>query len=330
MHGEKAQFEVLSHECARILQRQGWRAADLHVHTLCSPDVIAAPPLHPAALYDQALNMGMDFVTFTDHDTMDAYDILGWEKERLVTGVEIRIKDMRQVGHTIHINVYNLDHRQFQEIEEIAGQGDLGDLLAFLRRCDLPFIYNHPLWFEPKEKPNLAAIPELVKLFPVVEYNMYSLKRKNEMVMELARRHGRGIAASTDTHSGMPGEVYTLSRGGCFREFFNNIRNGNSYVVGKDLTKQDLVQEINAWIALIFGPQDVLQCARDFSTGFAYLDRLVKALGSETLRGFPRIRRAALQASYRISNSGVPASLYLRSEGTHLSEIEKHMSMVAK
>lgn len=317
--------KVLSHEQAKIYRKQGWQAADLHVHTLCSPDVISARSLHPEALYHRAKEMGMDFVTFTDHDTMKAYDLLSGERERLVTGVEMRIKDLDLVGHTIHINVYDLCREQFLELKAISKQGDLSSFINFLVKNNLPYIYNHPLWFEYKEKPNLVAIPNLVKLFPVLEYNMYRVHRKNEITMALAERYRKGLAASTDSHSGEPGMVYTLSHGGSFREFFDNICKGSSYIVVKDLTKQDIMQEMNRWIELIFS-LDILEEPKEYSLGIGYLDKIVNVLSGETFKSFPRIGKAAYRASHKISNSGLPASLYLRSEGTLLPEIEKQLA----
>src|SRR3974377_1715937 len=85
------------------LLAEGWHRADLHVHTLCSYDVVKAPWLHPEALYRKAREMGLKYVTFTDHDTMRAYDMIGWEREALVPGVEIKIKDPKAVGHTLHV-----------------------------------------------------------------------------------------------------------------------------------------------------------------------------------------------------------------------------------
>jgi len=327
MNDRSGPFKAISLEEARSLRDQGWQAADLHVHTLCSPDVIPARSLHPEALYHKAREMGMGFVTFTDHDTMDAYDIAGWDREGLVTGVEIKIRDMRVVGHTIHLNVYDIDREQFQELEEIASEGDLICLLACLRKNDLPFIYNHPLWFEPGEGPNLAAIPEVVKLFPAVEYNMHRISRKNEIAMELAKKYGKGLVAATDTHSGMIGKVYTIAPGDTFGEFFKNILSGRSCIAVKDLTKQDLINEINAWIDLVFDP-DLIPYSKDCTTGTKYLDGLISALESETLRDFPRICRYVLSLCHKISNSGLPASLYLRFEGSLIPEIERQMATI--
>ncbi len=322
-------LKIMSHEQAEIYRKQGWKAADLHVHTLCSPDVIPDRSMHPDALYHRAKERGMDFVTFTDHDTMRAYDLLTGELEGLVTGVEMRIKDLDLAGHTIHINVYDLSVEQFLELKVISEQGDLRSFINYLVKNNLPYIYNHPLWFEHKERPNLAAIPDLVKLFPVLEYNMHRVHRKNEITMALARRYNKGLAASTDSHAGNLGQVYTLSHGDSFREFFENICNGSSYIVVKDLTKHDIIQEMNRWIELIFSP-DIPGETKEYSLGVSYLDKIISVLSGETIRSFPWICKTAQRASHKISNSGLPALLYLRSEGAHLPEIEEKLSNILR
>ena len=263
----------------------------------------------------------MDYVTFTDHDSMAAYESM-MSDDRMVRGVEIKILDAKNVGHTIHINVYELDNDQFRDLEEIAAAGKLHDFLDYLHRERLPFIYNHPLWFEPGERPNLSVIPELIKLFPVIEYNMHRLQRKNEIVMELAKRYKKGIVATTDTHSGMIGQAFTLSRGKNFREFYSNICQGKSYIVVKDLTKHDLMQEMNIWLDLL-SCQDMFNKDKKVSTGVRHLDRIISLLSSKSLREFPRIYRASLAATYKIANSGLPAALYIRRERSQLGEIEQ-------
>ena len=326
---EDSGLKILSHEQAEIYRKQGWKAADLHVHTLCSPDVIPDRSMHPEVLYHKAKERGMDFVTFTDHDTMRAYDLLTGELDGLVTGVEMRIRDLDLAGHTIHVNVYDLSVEQFLELKEISEQGDLRSFISYLVKSNLPYIYNHPLWFEHKERPNLAAIPDLVRLFPVLEYNMHRVHRKNEITMALARRYKKGLAASTDSHAGNLGKVYTLSHGDSFREFFENICNGSSYIVVKDLTKLDIIQEMNRWIELIFSP-DIPGETKEYSLGVGYLDKIISILSGETIRSFPWICKAAQSASHKISNSGLPALLYLRSEGAHLPEIEVQLSNILR
>jgi predicted metal-dependent phosphoesterase TrpH len=322
MNDDNPATKILSSRDAEAFRKDGWQAADLHVHTIFSRDVLPVRSLHPERLYQTAKESGMDFVTFTDHDTMAAYDLLRPEMKGLVRGVEMKIKDVKSVGHTIHINVYDLSNKQFKKLEDIAAMGDLHSFLDFLRKEELPFVYNHPLWFEPGEKPNLAVIPDLVKLFPVIEYNMHRVRRKNEIIMELARRYGKGLIASTDTHSGMIGETYTLSRGKNFKEFYNNVCQRKSYIVVRDLTKQNLIREMNIWLNLI-SSQDQILLGRNICTGISYLDKLISILASNSLKDFPRLYHTALCAMYKISDSGLPATLYIRRESSKLGEIEQ-------
>lgn len=321
MNQRDAATGILSPVDATDLRRCGWQAADLHVHTLFSPDVISVESLCPERLYQRSRAMGMDFVTFTDHDCMTAYRDLKPKKD-LISGVEIKIKDMFCVGHTIHINVYDLDQCQFRNLENIARAGDLHRFLDCLRDDDLPFVYNHPLWFEPGERPNLAAIPEIIKLFPVIEYNMHRVQRKNEIIMELARRFEKGLVACTDTHSGMMGQAYTLSLGESFREFYKNIVRGRSFIIVRNLTKNDLSQEMTVWLDLL-SSIDAIQKKKEVRTGMAHLDRLISVLSSKSFREFPRLYRATLAAAYRIASSGLPAALYIRSECSKICEIEQ-------
>jgi len=317
-----AATRMLSSEQAEALREDGWQAADLHVHTLFSSDVIPVSSLRPVRLFQKAREKSMNFVTFTDHDTMAAYHSVSPGLEGLVRGVEIKIKDMECVGHTIHINVYELDDCQFQELENIAMQGELHSFLDFLKSERLPFVYNHPLWFEAGEKPNLAVIPDLIKLFPVLEYNMHRIRRKNEIIMELARRYEKGLIASTDTHSGMIGHAYTLSRGNDFKEFYNNICQRNSYIVVKDLTKQYLIQEMNAWLDMM-SRQDMILKNKKICTGMKYLDKFITIMSSQRFRDFPRMYGAALAGVYKATNSGLPAALYIRRECSSAFEMEK-------
>lgn len=313
---------MISSEDAEAFREDGWMAADLHVHTLFSSDVIPVSSLRPMKLFQKARAKRMDFITFTDHDTMAAYHSISPRLEGLVSGVEIKIKDMECVGHTIHINVYELDVCQFQELENIAMQGDLHSFLDFLKSEKLPFVYNHPLWFEAGEKPNLAVIPDLIKLFPVLEYNMHRIRRKNEIIMELARRYEKGLIASTDTHSGMIGHAYTLSKGTDFKEFYNNVCRGKSNIVVKDLTKQYLIQEMNAWLDMM-SKQDMILKNKKICTGMRYLDKFIDIMSSQKFRDFPRMYAAALSCVYKAANSGLPAALYIRQECSSALEMEK-------
>ena len=75
---------ILGVEEAKGFIAGGFAAADLHVHTHHSYDVIPTGLVDPLTLYRKARRLGMTYVAFTDHDTMDAYDQIGWTREGLV------------------------------------------------------------------------------------------------------------------------------------------------------------------------------------------------------------------------------------------------------
>ncbi|HET8687993.1 MAG TPA: PHP domain-containing protein [Methanosarcina sp.] len=320
--------KLITPERAAELMEEGWRRADLHVHTTCSFDVLPVRDLHPKSLYEKALKLGMDYITFTDHNTIEAYEILGWNREKLVPGVEISVRDSEFAGHALHINVFELDSEDFFELREIAEiEHDLKSFIKYLKRHKLPFIYNHPFWFEFHSEPNPSAVPRLAKLFPVLEYNMNELKQKNELTIALAEKLGKGIAAATDTHSGRLGKVYTLAKGDDFKEFFRNIEKGKSYIVPEDLTRELLIDEMNTWIDLIFEKSQKNSDIKSYLTGIKSLDTMVRISRSALLSCFPGLNRTTVNLLYMISNTGLPASFYLHSEKNILKEIEKQIEI---
>lgn len=315
---------TVSEEIAETLLQEGWKKMDLHVHSSCSHDVPPVQAMRPAVLFEKARSKGLDFVTFTDHDTVKAYDLLGWDKERLVPGVEISIKDPENVGHTLHVNVFELDSEEFEELELIANQEqDFKSFIRYLRTHDLPHIYNHPFQFIIGDRPNLWVIPELIKQFPVVEYNMQNLTEKNMVTAALARKYEKGLVATTDSHTGGMGTVYTLAKGDSFRECYDNIKNGRSCIVVEGGARRHLTKELNAWVELVFSMDRNSREERDFTTNVRTFDRLISVFANEKIREFPRINSLAMSFFQNFSRSGLPAYMYMRSEKPLVSRIEK-------
>ncbi|MGB9929325.1 MAG: PHP domain-containing protein [Methanosarcina sp.] len=319
---------MISSETAEILLQEGWKKMDLHVHSSCSYDVPPARAMHPANLFEKAKLRGLDFVTFTDHDTVKAYDLLGWDQEGLVPGVEISISDFENIGHTVHVNVFELNSQEFEELELIANQEkDFKSFIRYLRTHELPHIYNHPFWFALGDHPNLLAVPEIIKQFPVIEYNMQDLTEKNLMVAALARKYEKGLVATTDSHTGGMGEVYTLAKGNSFREYFENIKNGKSYVVVEQGPCKHLTKELNTWVELVFNMDKHIREEIDFTTNVQTFDKLINIFTNEKIKKFPRISKLVMKLFQNFSRSGVPAYMYMRAEKPLISEIEKMMSL---
>jgi predicted metal-dependent phosphoesterase TrpH len=319
---------TVSSEVASKLLQEGWKKVDLHVHSACSYYVPPANAMRPEVLFEKAKAQGLDFVTFTDHDTVKAYDQLGWDKEGLVPGVEIAIKDPEETGHCIHVNVFELDSEEFGELEAIANQEhDLESFIRYLRTHDLPHIYNHPYWFAVGDHPNLWAVPELIKQFPVIEYNMQDIMEKNLIVATLAKKYGKGLVATTDSHTGRMGAVYTLAKGDTFREFFDNIQKGKSHIVVEGGTRRHLTKEISSWVELVFSMDKQVREERDFTTKVNSFDRVINLFANDTVREFPRVNSLVKSFFQNFSRSGLPAYMYMRSEKPLVSRIERILSL---
>jgi len=314
---ERPSTPIIGAEEARGLIETGWAGADLHVHTLHSYDVIPTRSTDPLRLYQEARRLGMTWVAFTDHDTMAAYDQIGWSREGLVPAVEVKILDPYRVGHTVHINVYTLDKNQFLEIMRIVRAArDIKKLTDYLNGESLPYILNHPFWGEAGEKVNIRAVLDIAELFPVLEYNMGRIARLNAQALRLAKSRGKGIAAATDTHVGEIARAFTVAPGASFREFFEGIAAGRSRIVPADLTMSRLKGETRLRLRQLFDKAAWIT-AKDslrIDTGIGLLDRVVARLakmGPQDAGPADRVLERVLAA---LSGSGIPGSIYVRSQ----------------
>jgi predicted metal-dependent phosphoesterase TrpH len=315
--GKRREPGVLDPERARILLAEGWRAADLHVHTLHSYDVIPTPQVDPLTLYHKARRLGMSYIAFTDHDTMAAYDQIGWTREDLVPAVEVKLLDSKNVGHTIHVNVYTLNPGQFGEIRKIvANARDVGTLTEYLRAENLPYVFNHPFWHEPDETPNLQAVLDIAPLFPVLEYNMGRTARINAQALKLAAAASKGVVAGTDSHVGDIGRAFSLARGAAFKEFFGRIAARESHICPADLTLPRIKEETSIRIRRLFDRAAWLHAKETLAmdTGSPLLDAVIR----RAARRKPDVPDPTGWIVGRLvealSSTGIPGALYLRSQ----------------
>lgn len=322
---------IVTSDSERFFRPLGFFSADLHVHSIYSDDVLSIPEFYPESLYRKAWNLNLDYITITDHDTMDAYDAIGWERERLVTGVEISLLDPIRVGHTLHINVYTLRKFQFLELLRIARQDrNLVTFIDYLRDQNLPYVFNHPFWFEQGEHPNYQIVEEIIELFPVVEYNMKRVRKKNLLVLWLAAKYNKGIIATTDTHIGKIGQSYTMSQGSSFSEFFQNIKNRKSWIAPQDLNFANLNSEIVGWLDLLFTYENVLKGRTRF-TGIHVVDRFIRFLADRAMEntGIPNSWFCDLFETTlrKIVHTGFFSSLYLFQQNQNAGSIRKMLEV---
>lgn len=307
---------IVERQEMQTLLEGGWKAADLHVHTLHSPDVIPTWQTDPLTLYHRARELGLSYITFTDHNTMAAYDQIGWMRPGLVPGVELSLSDPR-FGHTIHVNIYLLDRKQLTEVLGIAQKKRDAELLTlYLKAENLPFVLNHPFWHEPGEKLSFRSVVELAALFPVVEWNMGRIESLNRLTYRLAEKKGIGIIAATDTHIGQPGKAVTLAQASDFRDFMNRVVHRESRILPASLTKKNMDLEVEARLKGLFEPHSWLRREDSLAieTGVWLLDALVQHLRDSSRQRLGRSKQILRKALEAISKSGIPQSLYLASQ----------------
>ena len=235
--------------------------ADLHIHSRHSdrapewlfrrvglPDSYTAP----AALYDALRTRGMDFVTITDHNSIDGcLEIAGRPGAFLSEQVSTRFPDDRC---EVHVLVWGLDERQHPELQ--ARRENIFELQKFLATEHLAHAVAHPL-YRVDDRLALAHIEKLVLLFKHFEgLNGHRDRLLSEVarhvltaltpakIEELANRHGFGpthaepwvkvLVAGSDDHGGMyPAAAFTETPPAeSIAEFLAHVRAGRCELRG--------------------------------------------------------------------------------------------------
>ncbi len=119
---------------------------DMHVHTVYS-GMCTVPVMkhfcresynYPEALYESLKSQGMDLVTVTDHDSIDAVEAL---RSRPDFFLSEEVTCHLPGGSEIHVGVYDLTDRQHIEIQRRAN--DFLSLHAYLNEQELLYSANH-------------------------------------------------------------------------------------------------------------------------------------------------------------------------------------------
>ncbi|MFB3906995.1 MAG: PHP domain-containing protein [Candidatus Eisenbacteria bacterium] len=312
-----------------------YRKADLHLHSNYSYDVLNLPELSPRALYEKAVARGMGFFTLTDHETIRGVVALRRELERdfgdeppipVINGIEIKVRDPR-IGHTIHVNILGLDQRQWLELARRRHSVD--DFLAFCRDESLYHAYNHPFWFERRERGRLEVITELIHQFPVIELNAGRIPQLNRRTLDLSRRFGKEVVATSDSHTGRVAKAYTMAPGRTPEEFLQNIRAGVSRAVPRHAGFLEFMEEVGEAIDLVFLKQKAFRPKKTFLREMPVARKIaVAALASEIVMR-PKPLKLLLSATMHVV-AGPPAYAFIlkqrRMDG-RLEEAEQTLGM---
>ena len=127
------------------------RRADLHCHSEASNtaaevvlNAIHCPECYskPADVYAQATGRGMDFVTITDHDTIDGALRIA-SQPNVIVGEELTCW-FPEDGCKMHVLVYGVDAAHHAELQRLAE--DIYDVAAYVERHAIAHAVAHPIY----------------------------------------------------------------------------------------------------------------------------------------------------------------------------------------
>jgi len=221
------------------------------------------------------------------------------------------------------------------KLKEISKRGDLDELVRYFKNNDLEWMYNHPFYHEKKEKLNWKVIPELAKhYFDVIELNGTYSKGINDINQRIAEKLGKGIVASSDSHTGNPGKGYVIAEGKNFKEFWNNVKQGNAYIVRKDMSTRDIVREASFMINQAFDA-NTKRKSRKYtpSTGFEPFDDIATSVTSGRLKNsfiIKNIIRILLQSIKYTAGPLLAWRLHVTKDEERAEKLRKKMRIVTE
>jgi len=222
---------------------------DMHVHTRHSGKC-NVPLLRricresyndPDAVYQSLKRRGMDLVTITDHDSIDAAESLRHYPDFFVSE-EVTVK--MPSGNEMHVGVYDINDRQHIEIQR--RRNDLLSLLVYLQEQDLFFCANH-VFSGLTGRRGVEDFEAFERHFPGLEtLNGCMLAGANRAAESLAFRLGRSTLGGSDAHAlSSVGMAWTEAVGARNREeFFVRLRRGGGRTAGSSGSYFRLTRDI--------------------------------------------------------------------------------------
>lgn len=234
----------------------GFKRFDLHCHTTYSvetlryfPGLVYHPLLTPAETYDAAKARGMDFVTITDHDTIDGCKALLDEKGDLpdfVTGEEVTVQ-FPEDGTIVHVNVFAIDEAEHRECQRL--RRNIYELAGYLRGLNKLFVLNHLTWTAQHRALKRWQIEAMLEHFPVFEVlNGTRSFAHNAFAWCAVQGHAKTQVAGSDSHTNRVGTTYTLTQGDTARQAVANILAGVAEPAGAFGTPEKFRDDV--WLVL--------------------------------------------------------------------------------
>jgi predicted metal-dependent phosphoesterase TrpH len=222
---------------------------DMHCHSVASrltkPEVRKALffgecATEPEAIYELAKRRGMDFVTITDHDTIDGAVRLADRPDFFVS--EELTARFRDEPREVHVLCYGIDPDDHARLQERAR--DVEAVAAYLHGRGILAALAHPFW-EVEEPLTLPHRRRLAQLFPVWEVRSgYFGTAFNAPALAFREACGGIGIAGSDCHGGIHvGLTYTETpHARSPEEFLRHVRAGRAEPQGEQGNRMKLAQ----------------------------------------------------------------------------------------
>ena len=253
-------------------EKPGWfsdgrfKKADLHCHSVYSTFKYFRVANtrdsynNPEDVYRLAKERGMDFVTLTDHDSIDGCLYLlnkypDLDDFFISEEVETWFPDTRQ---RIHVNVFGIDERQHGEIQR--RRQNIYDLHAYLREEGILASANHMFQNYRMRNSPRQYFEEMLRMFDVFEVkNGAMASQHNRLVEDLMAvvREKRGdvsLVAGSDAHTlGPLARVYTVAEAETAADFLDKVRQGQCFVWGSEMGFKVLLTDVYRMVFRYYG-----------------------------------------------------------------------------
>lgn len=177
---------------------------DLHVHTRHS-GMCNVPWLNricresyndPRAVYETLKRRGMDLVTVTDHDSIDAAEELRRYPDFFLSE---EVTCITPSGTEIHVGAYGIEERYHVELQR--RRTDVPALAAYLREQSIFFSINHVFSSLTGRRTDLD-FQLFEREFPAIETRNGQIPRANNRSAErLAEDWRKAVVAGSDAHT---------------------------------------------------------------------------------------------------------------------------------
>jgi predicted metal-dependent phosphoesterase TrpH len=248
---------------------------DLHVHSIAS-GMFTAPVLNricresynePAEVYNRLKQRDMSIVTMTDHDSIDAAEVLRRHPDFFLSEeVTVRMPS----GTEMHLGVYGITERDHLEIQR--RRTDFIALLMYLTERKLFFTVNHVFsgLTGRREEEDFRWFESYVPAFETRNGQM--CPEANASAARLAARLGKIAIAGSDSHTlAGVGLTYTEVPGTrTVDEFFAGLRAGRGRIHGAHGSYSKLTVDVYDIVKSLF-------CDQPWTVAFSPLAILVPA-----------------------------------------------------